>query len=121
MSIPHFQAIMPRLLRFANDKREHSTKEAMKVLSHSFNLTEEEKNRTYRRRKASIFHNRFHWALSYLKHAGLLTGTNRGSFKITRRGGRVLEQNPENITEKYLYQFQEFKEFKTIKNLKNKL
>jgi restriction system protein len=58
-------------------------------------LTDEEKYQTYPNRKALIFYDRTHWALSYLKHARLLSGTKRGFFKITERGKQVSNQKPE--------------------------
>ena len=59
----------------------------------------------------TVFYDRVHWALSYLKNAGLVEGTRRGYFKITRRGSEVLSKNPETITVKFLKQFQEFNDF----------
>ena len=52
-----------------------------------------------------------HWALTYLKHAGLLVGTKSGFFKITERGKQIVNQNLEKIDHKFLKQFSEFKEF----------
>jgi restriction system protein len=101
------------LLKMSSDRSEHSTKQAVEKLSDEFRLTKEEKETVYTTKKVSIFYDRVHWALSYLKNAGLLEGTRRGFFKITERGSNVLKEHPEDITVKYLKQFPEFNEFLT--------
>ena len=75
MPIPDYETIMLPLLKFASDDKEHSSKEAIESLSQHFKLTNEEKNKLYLTKKVSIFYDRTHWALTYLKHAGLLIGT----------------------------------------------
>jgi len=106
------------LLKFAEDGIEHSGKDAIAELSKYFELTEQEKNKLYETKKVSIFYDRTHWALTYLKHAGLVIGTRRGFFKITERGKEVLKQNPGKITDSFLRQFPEFIEFQTVKKIK---
>jgi restriction system protein len=106
------------LLRFAEDGIEHSSKEAVVELSKYFELTEDEKNRLYETKKVSIFYDRTHWALTYLKHANLVEGTRRGFFKITGRGKQVLKQELDKITDNFLRQFPEFLEFQTAKKIK---
>ena len=86
MPIPDYETIMLPLLKFASDDKEHSAKEAIESLSHHFKLTNEEKNNLYLTKKVPIFYDRTDWALTYLKHAGLLIGTRRGFFQITERG-----------------------------------
>jgi restriction system protein len=83
-------------------------------------LTNEEKNKLYPTKKISIFYDRTHWALTYLKHAGLLIGTRRGFFKITERGKQVLAKNPAKIDDTYLKQFPEFIEFQRVKRKEDK-
>ena len=115
MPIPDYETIMLPLLKFAFNNNEHSAKEAIESLSHLFKLTNEEKNKLYPTKKVSIFYDRTHWALTYLKHAGLLIGTRRGFFKITERGKQVLTKNPAKIDDTYLKQFPEFIEFQKDK------
>ena len=78
------------------------------------------KNKLYLTKKVSIFYDRTHWALTYLKHAGLLIGTRRGFFKITERGKQVLNKNPVKIDDNYLKQFAEFIEFQRTKRKDSK-
>ena len=115
MPIPDYETIMLPLLKFASDAKEHSAKESIDSLSNYFKLTEEEKNKLYLTKKVSIFYDRTHWGLTYLKHAGLLVGTRRGFFKLTERGKQVLTKNPAKIDDNYLKQFPEFVEFQKVK------
>lgn len=84
--------IMLPLLKFAGSGKEYASKEAVQYLAKDFNLTEEEKKKLYPTKKVSIFYDRTHWALTYLKKANLLESTKRGFFKITERGISVLKQ-----------------------------
>ncbi len=59
--------------------------------------------------------NRVHWAITYLIKAGLLTRPKRGYFTITERGKKVLAENPDKISNKFLEQFPEFLAFKNKK------
>ena len=120
MPIPDYETIMLPLLKFASDNNEHSAKEAIESLSHHFKLSNEEKNKLYPTKKVSIFYDRTHWALTYLKHAGLIIGTRRGFFKITERGKQVLTKNPAKIDDAYLKQFPEFIEFQKGKRKEGK-
>ena len=120
MPIPDYETIMLPLLKFAADSNEHSAKEAIESLSYYFKLTNEEKNKLYLTKEGFNFYDRTHWALTYLKHAGLLIGTRRGLFKITERGKEVLTKNPAKIDDTYLKQFPEFIEFQKVKRKPDK-
>ncbi len=113
--IPDYQSIMLPLLKLSSDGSEHSLKQAVEQLSDEFQLTKEEKetlySTVYSTKKVPIFYDRVHWALSYLKNAGLIEGTKRGFFIIMKRGFNVLKSNPEVINVNFLKQFPEFNDF----------
>ena len=111
MTIPDYQALMLPLLKLSSDGSEHSSKQAVEILSNEFRLSNVEKETLYPTGGGPIFYDRVHWALSYLKNAGLIEGTRRGFFKITKRGIDVLKHHPEDINAKYLKQFPEFNDF----------
>jgi restriction system protein len=108
MPIPDYQKVMFPLLKLSFDNNEHSSKETVDRLSNIFNLTEEKKEEKYDTKNITIFYDRVHWALSYLKNACLMEGTKRGFFKITSRGKDVLKQDIIEIDKNYLKQFPEF-------------
>ena len=119
MSIPDYQAIMLPLLKFAEDKQEHSLSEAANILANQFNLTEDEKNELLPSGGEGRFYNRVSWARTYLKKADLLNYPRRGFFAITSRGIQLLSENPQEITAKFLKRYDEFVQFIEIKNDNN--
>lgn len=110
--IPDYQSIMLPLLKFAFDKKEHSTREAVEHLANFFKLNEEERKELLPSGRQYIFENRVAWACTYLKKAGLLESTRRSYFRITDLGFNILGQNPSVINNKFLEQFPQFVEFK---------
>jgi restriction system protein len=115
MAIPDYQRIMLPLLKFAEDKKEHSIREAIEHVSKLFNLSEEEKRELLPSGQQPIINNKTGWARTYLIKSGLLESTRRSYFRITDRGLEVLKKNPPEINVKFLEQFPEFREFKTLK------
>jgi restriction system protein len=111
LTIPDYQSIMLPLLKLSSDGLEHSSRQTVDRLANELRLTKEEKETIYPTKKVSMFYDRVHWALSYLKNARLIEGTKRGFFKITERGVNVLKQNPEDINVRFLKQFPEFTDF----------
>ncbi len=119
MAIPDYQSLMLPLLQFLVDKKEHSFRETVDVMAKEFHLSEEELRELLPSGKQPLFANRIGWARTYMKKAGLLESTKRGSFRITDRGLKVLSQKPAKINVKFLRQFPEFIEFQAIKHEKD--
>jgi restriction system protein len=120
MAIPDFQSLMLPLLTFAADGKEHAAREATDSLSQLFQLSDKEKELLLPSGQQTIIGNRVYWALTHLKHAGILESTRRGYFKISQRGLGVLQQNPSKIDLRFLSQFPEYLEFRrTSKKEKN--
>lgn len=113
MANPDYQAIMLPLLKFANDKQEHSIREAIDHIAEIFKLAEEDKKELLPSGQQYVIDNRTGWARTYLKKAGLLETPRRSYFKITDLGLEVLKKNPSEINVKFLEQFPQFVEFRT--------
>jgi restriction system protein len=47
--------------------------------------------------RSRLLNNRTHWALTYLRHAALLSSEGHGKFRITERGRLLLKSNPPKI------------------------
>lgn len=109
--IPDYQTCMLPLLRFAADGKSHKFSEAVEKLSDEFNLSKDEREELLPSKAQTVIFSRIGWARTYLKKAGLLEDAGRAILKITERGKKVLAENPEKITTKYLKQFDEFNEF----------
>lgn len=111
MAIPDFQSIMLPLLKYLGDKKEKPNQEIAQDLAKFYNLTSEEINLLLPSGNQQIFANRVAWAKSYLKQASLIASARRGFYKITEKGLKVLNNNPDKINIKYLTQFPEFANF----------
>ncbi|MCF1715378.1 restriction endonuclease [Flavihumibacter sp. RY-1] len=113
--IPDYQKLMlPVLKSCANE--EVSTSAVIDSLAILLKLTEEERDELLPSGKQTTFANRVNWAKGYLKQAGLLKYTKRGSFIITEEGQKVLAKNPERIDNKFLEQFEAFQVFRRRKS-----
>lgn len=108
--IPGFQKFMLPLLKFASDKKEHSTNEALEYIAEKFKLTDEQQNELLPSGNQKIFSNRVFWAKSYLKMSGLIENTKRAHFKISARGLETLKENPPEINLRYLKKFPDYLE-----------
>jgi restriction system protein len=112
MAIPDYQAVMLPLLKFTADQQEHSIRQAVEALANTFQLSDKERAELLPSGQQSVFDNRVNWAVSYLKHAGLLERTRRGVYRITPRGIQVIKQSPPRIDVRLLTQYPEFIAFK---------
>jgi len=119
--IPDFQSIMLPLLKITGDKKEHTIQEVRDLLAKYFNLTEEERSELLSKSKQQRFNNRVGWARTYLGKGGLLEYGKVGSFMITDRGLKVLQEKPSKINIKYLTRFPEFLEFKKSSKKEKKI
>ena len=113
-SLPTHDDIMLPLLKMMADNKKHSNKEIYENIANTFNLTETEKIERLRVSGKIHYQNRVRWAIFYLRKAGLLEKIETGIIKITLRGLKTLEENPNSISEEYLLKFDEFRKFKNI-------
>jgi restriction system protein len=112
MAVPDFQALMLPLLQIAGDDGDHHLSDAIDALAVQFRLSEEERRELLPSGRQAKFDNRVGWARTYLKKAGLLDSTGRGTFRIAERGLDVLKGSPPSIDVRFLARYPEFVEFK---------
>lgn len=108
MAIPDYQSIMLPLLQLAEDGNEHRTKDAIAELARQFGLTDEELAKLTPSGKDVIFGNRYGWARTYLKKAGLIRYTAWGKFQITEAGRALLHSRPGKVDVSLLKRYPEF-------------
>ena len=111
MPIPDYQTLMLPLLKIAGDGKVHTKRDVVPELSLQFRVSDEEQKDLLPSGKQEVFDNRIGWARTYLKKALLIDYVERGQFRITERGKKVLAENPERIGVAYLSRFPEFTEF----------
>jgi restriction system protein len=119
MAIPNYQTVMLPLLKLVRDKKEYSLRELIDGLANEFKLSQEEKESLLVSGRKAIFYDRVGWAKTYLGQAKLLEFTRRGFFKISERGLKLINENPQTVNDKTLLQFPEFQEFIKRKSKKN--
>lgn len=108
--IPDYQSLMLPVLQEAAET-EISTREVIERLANRHGLSVEEREQLLPSGRQRIFDNRVHWAKSYLKQAGLVRYTRRGSYIATDEGRKVLAQAPERIDNAFLKQYESFQDF----------
>jgi restriction system protein len=111
MPIPAYQTIMLPLLELAGDDRTHTSLEAIEHIAGLYRVSAEERKQLLPSGTSPLLNNRTHWALTYLRHGGLLQSEGRGKFRITPRGLDVLKARPAAIDKALLSQFPGFNEF----------
>ena len=104
---------MRPLLELASDGKVRSVREARERLADRFELSDDERRASLPSGRQAIFTNRVAWAKVYLQKAGILESPEKGYFRISARGRKVLEDSPERITIGYLERFPEFIEFRS--------
>lgn len=115
MAVPDYQSIMLPLLQHVADGKVHTLRDLTETLASFFKLSEEEKREMLPSGAQFTFANRVGWARTYMKKAGLLDTSKRGTAQITQRGLDVLKEKPERIDVRYLKRFPEFVEFQSTK------
>lgn len=108
MAIPDYQTLMLPLLQAFADGKDHSYRLIIEELAKQFHLTEEQRQTLLPSGRQAVFDNRVGWAKTYLSKALLIEQVQRGIFRITERGKKVLANKPEKINNKFLRQFPEF-------------
>jgi restriction system protein len=113
VTIPTYEDLMLPLLReYATTGSPLSIKNLMPILAQRLGLSDEDLAERLPSGRQGLFHNRLHWAKTYMARAGLLDSPARGLAQITERGRAVLRDNPERIDGNTLAQFAEFTEWK---------
>jgi restriction system protein len=108
MAIPDFQSIMPPLLRFCEDGKEHSNQDVLDVLASQFQLSDSERKQLLPSGQQRLLDNRVAWARAHMKMALLIENPRRGIFRITERSKSILAQSPSAINLKFLRQYPEY-------------
>lgn len=111
MSIPDYQTLMLPLLKIVGDGIVHTNRDVVNQLAVQFGVSEAERKELLPSGKQEVFDNRVGWARTYVKKALLIDSVQRGQFRITERGMKVLAESPERIDVTYLSRFPEFVEF----------
>lgn len=111
--IPDFQSAMLPLLEKMQDGNTYDSRLLRNHAINHFKITEEEQQTKTPNDKQILFFNRIAWAISYLRTGGLIFSPERGKYKISDLGLKVLKRPPQKITIRFL------KEINPNKNTEN--
>jgi restriction system protein len=109
--IPDSISIQLPILRLLEDKKSHHVRDVIEKIAEHFKVSSDERAELTPVAQKSKFETRVFWAVSQLRNSGLLENTERGIFKITKRGLEVLEKDPKIIDNSLLKQFPEYRAF----------
>lgn len=109
--IPDFQSAMLPILSKMKDEKIYDSTMIRNIVVEHFGITEEEKQVKTPNGKQLLYYNRIAWSISYLRTGGLIESPERGKYKISELGKKVLNNPPEKITIRFL------KELNLNKNL----
>ena len=102
MGIPDYQTLMLPVLEYAADGVVHTTSAAIEAMAQRFSLTQSERDELLPSGRMRVINNRTHWALTYLRHAGLLATEGHGRFRLTKSGEALLARHPAKIDRAFL-------------------
>lgn len=109
MSIPTYEELMlPLLQEYAAASAPLSIKELIPIIAAKVGLSDDDLAERLPSGRQGLFHNRLHWAKTYMARAGLIASPSRGLAVITERGRSILAENPSNIDGDTLARFEEF-------------
>lgn len=115
MAVPDFQSLMRPLLVELEGGGDRTIAAIRADLAERFSLSQGDVDERIPSGRVTTFQNRVGWAATYLYRAKLIDRPKRAVYRITERGRRVLEQNPDRVDLKVLSRFEEFEEFRQAK------
>lgn len=113
MAIPETYDLVLPLLEIIKDKDEYKVQEVTEEVIDYIDISDEDKEITLPNNEP-VINSRISTANTYLKKAELIESNRFMYFNITEEGLRVLDENPEKITEEDLMEYEGFREYKKV-------
>lgn len=111
MSVPDFQQFMTPILKYLSQTTKAvKVSDMEKAMIVAMHFTPEQAAETIKSGKNTLIYSRCHWATYYLVRAGLITRPQRGFFKISDEGIKVLK-SADKVDVEYLKKYPAFVEF----------
>jgi len=102
------------LVQMIADGREYSLTQMVTFLAAKFDLSDVDLKERIPSGRQTRFYNRVAWSTTHLKEAIIIETTQRGVFRITKRGSNLLTDNISRIDLPVLAKFPEYIEFRKI-------
>lgn len=113
MAVPETYDLVLPLLEIIKDKDEYKVKEITEELIDYIDISDEDKEIRLPNNEPLI-NSRISTANTYLKKAELIESNRFMYFNITEEGLKILDDNPDKITEDDLMEYDGFKEYKEV-------
>ena len=113
MAIPETYDLVLPLLEIIKDKDEYKVQEVTEEVIDYIDISDEDKEITLPNNEP-VINSRISTANTYLKKAELIESNRFMYFNITEEGLRVLDENPDKITEEDLMEYDGFREYKKV-------
>ena len=111
MAVPKFFAFFVPTLRVLDEYSPISAKNLREKLAKDMDLSQEDMSEWLPSHRQLTYHNRIHWAITYLKNAGLVKNMSRGIYAITEQGHKAYVEDADKIDLHYLERFDSFLKF----------
>lgn len=112
MAIPKFEEFYLPVLEYFKDGEEHSKKEISEYIVEYFELTEQDLNEKTAKGNEYRYKDRVNWAVTHLFRATLLERIQRGKYKISENGSKVLNDGIDMIDSSFLNEYPSFRMYK---------
>ena len=113
MAIPETYDLVLPLLEIIKDKDEYKVQEVTEEVIDYIDISDEDKEITLPNNEP-VINSRISTANTYLKKAELIESNRFMYFNITEEGLRLLDENPDKITEEDLMEYDGFREYKKV-------
>src|SRR6516164_269454 len=111
MAVPDFQSLMLPVLA-ATAHGEISASNLRDRVAESVKLSDEDIKEMLPSGRQTTFANRTAWANVFLQRAGLIEKTNRGVYRATSAGLKILAEAPSKIDMRFLERFPSYTEWR---------
>lgn len=108
--VPKYNEMYNEVLMVLNNGEETKFKNLVEAVTDILQLSEEDRNIMLDNKKTTVIYYRLGWTKTYLVKAGLVETINRGVYRITTEGKKVIEEKVK-VTNKYLMKYPSFVEF----------
>lgn len=116
MAIPKYNELYMPLLSALKDGSPHTTKETKQLVANAVSLSADELSALLPSGRQTIYANRFGWAVTYLKNAGLIETSQKHYLKLTKEGLSVVRSGVPVTNDFLAGQYPDFVAFKKRKN-----
>lgn len=110
MALPDYQTLMLPVLKVAAEGETRVPAAAEKIAD-ELGLSEADREEMLPSGRQRVLHNRIHWAKFYMSKAGLIDSPQRGIFRASPEGVKLLGESPPSVDVELLKSYPSFVEF----------